>query len=206
MFTKILIVDTRRFLAVVALVLGGASPALSQVDKPDLMITGMAAELVLGYTASMMIGAGMCTLGDREDWQKVVTAADKRYRFCVARTPDWSGLMPEAFKEEERQSLAAGQSRSYASFHVDRLLQTRGSEARAMGRETFCARVPWKLYLVPGAATPEAQAEWLKAHPQSNLKSDLKAVNLIRRLGTDPAWIEAPCDKEFWPPYIREDK
>jgi hypothetical protein len=198
MFTKILT-------SVVAVLLACYSGARAQPAAGDVQISGMAGTIVLSYVAHLMIATGMCTLGDREDWQKVVVATDKRYRFCAAKYPAWSGLLGD-FKEDERKSLAAGQSRSFGSFYVEHFLNTRGYEARRQGMEAYCASAPWKMLLAPGAATPEAKAEYLKARPQADLEGNLKIVGLIRRLGVDPAWIEAPCDKEFWPAYIREDK
>jgi hypothetical protein len=185
-----------RWLIILATTLALAPAAWA--DESRLFKAGNGGAIILSSVAEMMIATGMCALGDREDWQKVVAAVDRRYQFCVAKDPAWSGLM-DSFKQAEAR--AKGSSRSWGSFAVDSFLQSRGAEARAMGMMAYCAKLPWKLILVPGAATPEAKAEYKKAHPEANLDQGLAFFTYIRNLGTDTAWVEAPCDKDFWPEF-----
>lgn len=173
-----------------------ASPA--RADEASLFKAGNGGAIILSTVAEMMIATGMCSLGNREDWQKVVAAVDRRYRFCVARDAAWARLM-EDFKQAE--SLAQGSDRSWGSFAVESFLETRGAEARAMGPMSYCAKMPWKLILVPDAATAEAKADYLKAHPQASLGQGLAFFAYIRNLGTNAAWVESPCDKDFWPEF-----
>lgn len=172
----------------------------AHADDTRLFKAGSGGAIILSSVAEMMIATGMCSLGDREDWQKVVAAVDRRYRFCVAKDAAWSGLMAD-FKQAEAKAKADGSNRSWGSFAVESFLETRGAEARAMGMMAYCAKLPWKLILVPGAATAEAKAEYMKTHPEANLDKGLAFFSFIRNLGTDTAWVEAPCDKGFWPEF-----
>ena len=71
-----------RYLALVVALLACISGA--QADDAKLFKAGGEAEIILSSVAEMMIATGVCTVGDREDWQRVVNAVDRRYRFCVA--------------------------------------------------------------------------------------------------------------------------
>jgi hypothetical protein len=175
------------------------APAV-HADETKLFKAGSGGAIILSSVAEMMIATGMCSLGDREEWQKVVAAVDRRYRFCVATDAAWSGLMDD-FKQAEAKARAEGSTRSWGSFAVESFLGTRGAEARAMGMMAYCAKMPWKLILVPGAATPEAKAEYMRAHPQASLDQGLAFFSYIRDLGSNTAWVEAPCDKNFWPEF-----
>lgn len=186
----------RRLLALISLLLLPASVGHAQGGPFHKAAAGGA--IVLSTVAEMMIATGMCTLGDREDWQKVIAAADRRYRFCASKDQGWSVLL-EDFKEAEKQ--AEGTDRSWGSFAVDRFLATRTVEARKTGAEAFCAKLPWKLILVPGADTQEARDEYKKANPDNTLDSALAFFGYVRKLGIDTAWVEAPCDKDFWPAF-----
>jgi hypothetical protein len=173
----------------------------ARADDAKLFKAGSGGAIILSTVAEMMVATGMCSLGDREDWQKVVAAVDRRYRFCVAKDPAWSGLM-EDFKPAEAKAKTEGSSRSWGSFAIESLLGTRAAEARAMGMMAYCAKMPWKLILVPGAATDEAKAEYMKANPQATtLEQGLAFFSYIRDLGSNTAWVEAPCDKDFWPEF-----
>lgn len=183
---------------IVGLLVGGG--AWAQADNPRIFKAGSGGAIILSTVAEMIVATSACTLGDRADWDKVVTAVDRRYRFCVSKDPAWSRLM-EDFKEAEAKAIAEGSARSWASFAVDSMLLTRLTEARAAGPTAYCTRMPWELILVPEAATPEAKAEYMKANPQAALDDALKFFAYVRNLGTDAAWAEAPCDKDFWPEY-----
>jgi hypothetical protein len=189
-----------RLIAIVAALLAFAGTASAQTDANRIFKAGSGGSVILSTVGDLMLATEMCKLGDRADWEKVVTAIDKRYRFCAAKDPAWTRLMDD-FKELESRAAAEGSSRSWGSFGLEVVLLHRGAEARAMGTDAFCAKVPWQLVLVPGAATPEAKAEYLKANPQSTLEQALRFFAYIRNLGTDAAWIEAPCDNDFWPEF-----
>jgi hypothetical protein len=180
----------RRCLALIAALFAFTPGAWA--DQVKLSKAGGEAAMILSAVAEMMIATGMCTLGDRQDWQRVVDAVDRRYRFCVAKDPSWASLMAE-FKNAEKQ-------RSFGSLAVEAFLDTRGAEARRMGMQAFCSKLPWKMVLVPGAATPEAKAEHMKAHPKATLDEALAFFGYIRGLGTDTSWVERPCE-DFWPPF-----
>jgi hypothetical protein len=188
----------RALIAIVALLVVGNASA--QDDTGRIFRAWGGGGIILSTVAEMMIATETCALGDREEWQKVVVGVDRRYRFCVAKDPLWSRLMDD-FKEAQSKALAERSGRSWGSFALDALLETRGAEARAAGRDAFCSKMPWKLVLVPGAATADAKAEYLKTNPQATLDKALAFFTWIRKLGTETAWIEAPCDKDFWPEF-----
>ena len=185
-----------RLAALLAALLAVAGGAAAQNDASRIFKAGSGGAVILATVAEAMIATETCSVGDRADWQKVVDAIDRRYRFCVAADPAWARLM-----DDFRQAGAEGTSRSWGSFAAESMLGTRGAEARAMGKEAFCAKLPWTLVLVPGAATDEAKAEFKKAHPDAPLDSGLRFFAYIRALGSDPGWIESPCDRDFWPEF-----
>ena len=189
-----------RLAAIVAVLLAVAGGAWAQNDANRIFKAGSGGSVILSTVGELMIATEMCKLGDRADWDRVVAAVDRRYRFCASKDPAWTRLMDD-FKEAESKAVAEGSIRSWGSFGLETVLVHRGAEARAMGTEAFCAKLPWKLVLVPGAATAEAKAEYMKANPQSTLEQALRFFAYIRNLGTDAAWIEAPCDKDFWPEF-----
>jgi hypothetical protein len=182
----------------VLLLAGGTSA--QNTDAGRIFKAGGGGAIILSTVAEMMIATEMCALGDRADWQKVVTAVDRRYRFCVDKDEAWSRLMDD-FKGAAGNPVVDSAGKSWGSFAIEVLLATRGAEARAMGRDLFCGKMPWKMVLVPGAATEEAKAEYLTTNPGATLDHALKFFTFIRTLGTDTAWAEAPCDKDFWPEF-----
>jgi hypothetical protein len=186
--------------AIITVLLATGASTWAQNDASRVFKAGSGGTVILSTVAELTLATEMCKLGDRADWDKVVTAIDKRYRFCASKDPAWTRLMDD-FKETESKAAAEGSTRSWGSFGLDAVMLQRGAEARAMGAEAFCAKLPWKLVLVPGAATPEAKAEYMKANPDATLEPALKFFAYIRNLGTDAAWIEAPCDKDFWPEF-----
>jgi hypothetical protein len=175
-------------------------PPIASADEPNVFKAGAEAEILLSTVAELTVATELCAVGDRQDWQRVVQAVDRRYRFCAGKHAAWSRLLGD-FEEDEKRSTAQGSSRSFGSFAVDSFVKSRGAEARAMGAQVYCAKLPWKLLLVPGAATPEARAEYLKTNPTGALDNALAFFGYVRNLGVDTAWVEAPCDKDFWPPF-----
>ena len=190
----------KRVLAVLALLVTAGGVSAQNTDNSRIFKAGSGGVVILSTVAEMMIATEMCGLGDRAEWQKVVDAVDRRYRLCVGKDPTWSRLMDD-FKEAAGKQATDSSGKSWGSFAIEVLLTTRGTEAGAMGAEKFCARMPWKLALVPGAATEEAKAEYLKANPGAQLDNALRFFSYIRSLGADTGWTEASCDKDFWPEF-----
>ena len=62
------------------------------------------------------------------------------------------------------------------------------------------------MLLEPATATPEARADFMRVHPAAKLDEGLAFFHFILGLGSDPAWVEASCDKDFWPPLTGSDK
>ena len=189
-----------RLVSIIVALLAVAGTAWAQNDASRIFKAGSGGSVILSTVGELVLATEVCKLGDRADWEKVVSAIDKRYRFCASKDADWMRLMDD-FKEAESKAVAEGSTRSWGSFGLEAVLLHRGAEARAMGTEAFCAKLPWQMVLVPGAATAEAKAEYMKANPQSTLEQALKFFAYIRTLGTDAAWIEAQCDENFWPEF-----
>ncbi len=184
---------------------GAQAQAQTQPPAPEqrdsrLFVAGGGAELIVGSLAQAIIATRLCGVGDAEVLRRVVAAIDRRYRFCVARDPAWSGLLGD-FAEQERQSLAEGATRSLGTFALRAFERTRGAEAEAQGQAAYCAALPWKMLVDPAARTPEALVASKQANPTLDLAQGFAWFDWIVGLGRDTAWTEAPCDKEFWPTF-----
>ncbi len=181
-----------------------ARGALAQVDGRVFKAGGVG-EMVLGSLALAQIATRMCGVGDPETLNRVVAAVDRRFRICVDKDAAWSSLIEE-FKQEELDSRARGSSRSLGTFYFESVFRTRSAEAQAKGATAYCAGLPWKMLLEPGAATEEAKAEFRRTRPQAPLDEGLSFFGWILNLGRDTAWVETPCDKDFWPEYSAPKK
>jgi hypothetical protein len=174
-------VKTRIFIALLAI--AAASGAAAKPDQAGIAKASGQATVLLYSVSQLMIAADMCSLGSRDEWHRVVDAVDRRYRFCAAQEPSWSGLLGD-FKDAEAKSVAQGSRKSLGSFVVEKLLEGGTAEARAMGKDEYCGR----------------------GNLREALEKGQSFIDYIRGLGTDTAWVEAPCDKDFWPPYAAGNK
>ena len=178
-----------------AMLLAGAPVAQAQDDKVELAYD--TAQTVMPDIAAAIIVTETCGIGDRQEWEKVIGAIDRRFRYCSAKDPSWKALLKN-FVEAEEKSLKEGSSRSLGSFVAELGRRSALSALKSLGKDGFCAARPWKMLLGPTKVTAEDKAQFLKAHPDYLLDQDLAVAAFILGLGTDAAWIEAPCDK-FWP-------
>jgi hypothetical protein len=173
--------------ALFALALFLASPAWAQIED-KLFTAGKVAEMVGPAMAQAVIAVDLCRVGDAAPWKKVVTAVDKRHAHCIAEDAEWKKLT-------EKPDALVG------TYAFDSFLATRGAEARGQGAASYCVRVPWKMVLVPGAATEEAKAAFLRERPdvpREALDDFIFWMGWVRALGDDTRWIETPCT-DFWP-------
>ena len=164
-----------------------ATPCSAQIED-KLFAASKAMELVAPALAQAVIAVELCRVGDAAPWKKVVAAIDKRHAHCIAEDAEWKKLA-------EKPDVLAG------TFAFDSFLATRGAEARAQGATAYCVRVPWQMVLVPGAATEEAKATFLRQRsdvPREALDDFIFWMGWVRALGDDTRWIEAPCT-DFWP-------
>ena len=182
-----------------------ATASLAQSTDARVIAAENAGEMIIGSLANMTIANQLCTVGDVEALKRVVAAIDRRFRFCVAKDAAWSQLLGD-FEAEEKQALAEGSARSIGSFVHDEFARVRATEVSLEGAATYCARLPWKMLLEPATATPEARADFMRVHPAAKLDEGLAFFHFILGLGSDPAWVEASCDKDFWPPLTGSDK
>lgn len=185
----------KRWLFVVLAMMAVTSAAHANPGKRHVTNFGIA--IAMSTVAELMLATEMCSLGDREEWQKVVAAFDRRYRFCVAQDPAWSAG-DALFEQTEARAKAEGSDRSLGSFTVDRALEISRAEARAEGKTAFCAKMPWPLLLQAGPVTPETLAMYENTHRDSKLDKGLAFYVWLRKLAADTAWVEAPCD-HIWP-------
>ncbi len=196
----------RSLALVVAFVAVFASPAArAQSTDARVIAAEKAGEMIIGSLANMTISNQLCAVGDAEALKRAVGAIDRRFRFCVGKDPAWSQLLGD-FETEEKQALAEGSPRSIGSFVLEEFARVRGTEVHLEGAATYCARLPWKMLLEPAAATVEAKADFMRAHPTAKLDEGLAFFHFILGLGSDPAWVEASCDTDFWPPFAGLDK
>ncbi|KAF0104487.1 MAG: hypothetical protein FD144_1382 [Rhodospirillaceae bacterium] len=170
-----------------------AVTSAAHADSGKRYVTNFGIAIAMSIVAELMVATEMCSLGDREEWQKVVAAYDRRYRFCVAQDPGWSSGNPE-FEQAEAKAKAEGSDRSIASFTVEQALKKSRANAHMQGKAAFCAKMPWPLLLQPGPVTPEALALYEKAYRDPQLDMGLAAYSRLRKPAVDTAWVEAPCD------------
>lgn len=174
-----------RFLLALSLLL--ATPCWAQTDDRVFM-AGKLMEMVGPSLAQAVIAVELCGVGDADPWKRTVSAIDRRYARCSAQEAGWKKLA-------EKPDTPVG-TLAFESF-----LATRGAEARAQGAATYCGRVPWKLVLVPGAATSEAKASFLRERPEVSreaLGEFVSWMGWVRALGEDQRWVDAPCN-DFFP-------
>ena len=167
-------------------------------DSPDVFGAGKALELVVSMAAQMTITSQLCGYGKAQTWSDVVDAIDKRYRYCVAQHAAWSDLA-RGWEKAAREAKERGESTTIGSLAFQTFLRTRGADARAQGVVKYCTAGPWQTSIEAG----EAEAESQRINP--NAKHDDKTifgpafVGWVINLGRDPAWVDAPCDKYFFP-------
>ena len=170
-----------------ALPLFFATPCWAQSDE-KLFLAGKLMEMVAPSLAQAVIAVDLCGVGSAEPWKRAVAAIDRRQARCVAEQAGWKKLT-------EKSDVPAG------TFAFDSFLATRGAEARAQGAAAYCGRVPWKLVLVPGAATDAAKEDFRRERPdvpRAALDEFVSWMGWVRALGDDTRWVDAPC-KDFWP-------
>ena len=179
----------RKFLLALSLLV--ATPCWAQSEE-KLFAAGKVLELVGPTLAQAVIAVELCGIGDATPWKKAVAAIDRRHARCVAQDAIWKRLT-------EKPDALAG------TLAFDAFMSTRGTEARAQGAASYCRRVPWKMVLVPGAATEQAKEAFLREQPKVPREAFDEFVawaDWVRALGDDPRWVEAPC-AEFWPAWPR---
>jgi hypothetical protein len=179
----------RQFLLALSLLL--AAPCWAQSEE-KLFAAGKVLELVGPTLAQAVIAVELCGIGDATPWKKAVAAIDRRHARCIAQDATWKKLT-------EKPDALAG------TFAFDAFMSTRGAEARAQGAASYCGRVPWKMVLVPGAATEQAKEAFLREQPKiprAAFDEFVAWADWVRALGDDPRWVDAPCT-EFWPAWPR---
>ena len=164
-----------------------ATPCWAQIDD-QLFTAGKVLEMVGPAMAQAVIAVELCGVGDAAPWKKVAAAIDRRHARCIAQDAGWKKLV-------EKPDALAG------TFAFDSFLNTRGAEARAQGAALYCGRVPWKMVLVPHAATELAKEAFLHERPQvtrAALDEFIWWMGWVRALADNASWIESPCT-DFWP-------
>lgn len=175
----------RRLLLALSLLF--ATPCWAQSEE-QLFTAGKTMEMVGPSLAQAVIAVELCGVGDAAPWKKVATAIDRRHARCIAQDAGWRKLV-------EKPDTLVG------TFALDSFLNTRGAEARTQGAAAYCGRVPWNFVLVPGAATEDAKAAFLRERPQvprEALDEFIWWMGWVRALADNTSWIDSPCT-DFWP-------
>ena len=164
-----------------------AKPCWAQ-SVADLFGAGKGLELVGGMLVQAVSAVELCGLGDEAPWKRAVEAINRRHANCIAQASGWKALT-------DKPDVLAG------TFVFNLYWKTDGAKARAQGVAAYCSWMPWKLALVPGTATEEAKATFLRERPQVTreaLDEFILLMDYARALGEDTRWIETPC-KDFFP-------
>ena len=185
----------RSFIALVVFLFVGA--AFAQAPKDKIQVAMGTTAWIVQEIVALDVGSETCGFAKRPEWDNVIAAIDKRFRYCVAQDPSWK-LLGIGFAPFEEKSVAEGSSRSLGSFLADSKKDRELGELKQYGKQHYCAVRPGKLQAAPEKVTVEDKAEFLKSHPGYPLDGVISTGKFILTLGANTAWVEAPCD-EFWP-------
>jgi len=185
----------RNFIALMAFLFAGA--AFAQAPKDKIQVAAGTTGWIIGEIVALEVGSEACEFAKRSEWDNVISAIDKRFRYCVALDSSWK-LLGIGFASLEEKSVAAGSSRSLGSFLADSMKDREVDELRRYGKQHYCAVRPGKLQANPEKVTVEDKAEFLRSNPGYPLDGVISTGKFILSLGANTDWVEAPCDK-FWP-------
>ena len=73
-------------------------------------------------------------------------------------------------------------------------------DADTMGVAGYCASQPWQLISDPSSLSAKQLADYKRDNPTRNVDDDIARITITLNLGKNAQWIEASCDKLFWPP------
>ena len=171
--------------------------ALAQTDQ-RIKMTLEDLESVMAAVSQSVIAGLNCDAGDTTAWIAVVSMIDNRQTFCVKQDPEWADLDQgwEREKEEakQRKMVQVGVG-GYAFIRAMSQLSDKIRSTRDM--EAFCASMPWKLLIIPGAATVQARQQLARTRPGFNVDDYLEIFKTIRSWGTNLNWANLPCDVTF---------
>jgi hypothetical protein len=183
------------FIGLMVFLFAGAAFAQAPKDKITVALENTA--WIIQEIAALDVASETCRFAKRPEWDNVIAAIDKRFRYCVAQDSSWK-LLGIGFAPLEEKSVAEGSSRSLGSFIADSKKAGEVGQLEWSGKRHYCSARPWRLQAAPEKVTAEDKAEFLKSHPGYPLDGVISTGAFILSLGANTAWVEAPCDA-FWP-------
>ena len=169
------------------------------ITDPKVVEAARTLRAVVELAASSVAATEFCKIGDNKRWIHVVTVAEVRYAKCVAEDRGWATLSQGLDKEGE-QARAKGYPYGAPWLLFMRALNASQYEADTMGVEAYCASEPWKLINDPRSLSAAEIAAYKRDNPTRNVDYDIRLIISMLALRDDTGWVNAPCDKLFWPP------
>jgi hypothetical protein len=190
---------------IVAAVVWSGCEAHAQPDPrwlstdPKVVEAARTLRAVIELASSSIAATEFCKIGDDKGWLRVVGAVERRYAKCVEQDRSWITLSQGLDKEREEAT-----AKSYPSgapwLLFMRALNGSQYEADTMGIARYCASQPWQLISDPSSLSAKQLADYKRDNPTRNVDYDIALITSMLDLGKNAQWIEAPCDKLFWPP------
>ena len=166
---------------------------------PKVLEAARTLRSVIELASSSIAATEFCKIGDDKGWLHVVGAAEARYAKCVEQDRGWITLSQGL--DKEREEATANNYPSGAPWLLFmRSLNGRQYEADTMGITGYCTSQPWQLINDPSSLSAKQLADYKRDNPTRNVDYDIALITSMLDLGKNAQWIEASCDKLFWPP------
>ncbi len=176
-------------------------PRWLQTD-PKVVDAARKLRSVVDIVAVSVLGADECKLGDRQPWLRALGLVESRYAACVREDRGWEALV-QGLDEEREFAIKSRLATSAPMLLFMRAISAHGSRALDEG-EAFCKDSRWKLILMPESVTTAQIEEHNRVNPDKKIERAVGNAAAVLSLGKDSGWIDAPCDKNFWPPGFLE--
>ncbi len=179
--------------AVSAALLFMATFSGSAFSQADARITAARStlDLVIGLLSQSMFAIRFCAEGDMNAWYILISTIDRRQATCVGQDLAWLALNKGWEKEEVEARTLKLKEPGIGSFSYIRAMKEFPESVKGEAAiQRFCAAVPWKVLLKPNEATAQDQEKYV---------DPIYVMNTVRNLAFERAWVDAPCDKSFWP-------
>ncbi len=180
--------------AVSAALLFMATFSGSAFGQSDARITAARStlDLVMDLLSQSMFAIRFCAEGDMNGWYILISTIDRRQATCIGQDPAWIALNKGWEKEEVEARTLKLKDAGIGSFSYVRAMKEFPESVKGEAAiQRFCAAVPWKVLLKPNEATAQEQEKY--AEP-------IRVMHTVRALAFERGWVDAPCDKSFWPP------
>jgi hypothetical protein len=175
----------------------GCLQAVPAKAEPQVFAAGKGLEIVVGLIARLKVASELCGYSNIAPWESIIEAIDRRYAHCLAQDARWSDLM-SGQEANERNAKAKGLPAGIGSVVLRLYRAETLADAHAAGVTAYCDRFPWKWVLEPDPENARARADYVKAEPRNEVSTMLGMMEAVERLPRGAAWIDAPCDRDFW--------